>query len=255
MILAIVEGQRRHAQPGLSGECPVCRATTIPKCGEKKIWHWAHKVKQNCDRWWESETDWHRDWKNQFPAEWQEIVHRADDGEKHIADVKTDQDWVIEFQHSNIEPGERRSREAFYENMVWVVDGLPRKKDLKQFMEALSGGKRIIRTPLLVKVHPLNCSLLKDWSTSPVPIFFDFGDKIEPHGLWFLVPMGLDNAAYLFLVGKEDFVGWHCKGVFNPQPLIDELKSLDQKRVRAVNAHNASQRMPQRMARRSRRRF
>jgi hypothetical protein len=41
---------------------------------------------------------------------WQEIVHRSDSGEKHIADVKTDHGWVIEFQHSYLNPEERRSR-------------------------------------------------------------------------------------------------------------------------------------------------
>ena len=128
MKYAIVGELKQEAEPGLSGECPVCEATTIAKCGEKNIWHWAHKGKRNCDRWWENETEWHRDWKNQFPVEWQEVVQIADDGEKHIADVKTDQGWVIEFQRSYIKPEERRSREAFCGNMVWVVDGLRRKK-------------------------------------------------------------------------------------------------------------------------------
>jgi hypothetical protein len=50
----------------------------------------------------ENETEWHRAWKDQFPPEWQEIVHLAGDGERHIADVKTGDGWVIEFQHSYI---------------------------------------------------------------------------------------------------------------------------------------------------------
>jgi len=53
-----------------------------------------------CDNWWENETQWHRDWKNHFPVEWQEVVQIAEDGEKHIADVKTSEGWVVEFQHS-----------------------------------------------------------------------------------------------------------------------------------------------------------
>lgn len=244
MKLAIIDGERREAQPGLSGECPVCKAATISKCGEKNMWHWAHKGKRNCDRWWENETEWHRDWKNHFPVEWQEVVRWADDGEKHIADVKTDQDWVIEFQHSYIKPEERRSRESFYENMVWVVNGLRRKNDLKQFMEAVKGGIQITQEPLLiVKVHPLDCRFLEEWSTSRVSAFFDFGDEIQPHGLWSLVPMSLDHTAYLILVGKEDFIGSHRKGGFNLQSLFDQLKTYEQERVRY-----ASQRMPQRLA-------
>jgi hypothetical protein len=256
MKLAIIDGQRREAQPGLSGECPVCGATTIAKCGEKNIWHWAHKGKRKCDHWWENETEWHRNWKNQFPVEWQEVVQIADDSEKHIADVKIDQGWVIEFQHSHIKPEERRSREAFYGNMVWVVDGLRRKYDLKQFMDAVRGGIQKSQEPLVVKIHPLDCRLVEEWSTSRVPVFFDFGDEIQPHGLWSLVPMGLDYTAYFALVGKEDFVDWHRKGDFNPQPFFDQIKSYEQQeRVRAVKAHYAFQRMPQRMPRRFRRRF
>ena len=79
MKLTIIDGQRREAQPGLTGECPVCEATTIAKCGEKNIWHWAHKGKRKCDHWWENETEWHRNWKNQFPVECQEFVQIADD--------------------------------------------------------------------------------------------------------------------------------------------------------------------------------
>lgn len=262
MKLANIDGQRREAQPGLSGECRVCGATTIAKCGEKNIWHWAHKGKRKCDHWWENETEWHRNWKNQFPVEWQEVVQIADDGEKHSADVKTDQGWVIEFQHSHIKPEERRSREAFYGNMVWVVDGLRRKYDLKQFMEAVRGGIQISQEPLVVKVHPLDGRLVDEWSTSRVPVFFNFGEEIfdfdekfQPHGLWLLIPMGLNHIAYLTLVDKDHFIGWHRKGVFNPQPFIDQMKTYEQQRVQAVKAHYASQRMPQWMPRRSRRRF
>ena len=52
MKLAITDGQRREAQPNLSGECLVCEATTIAKCGEKNIGYWAQKSTRNCDHWW-----------------------------------------------------------------------------------------------------------------------------------------------------------------------------------------------------------
>ena len=45
-------------------------------------------------------------WKNQFPTEWQEIIQRGNTGEKHIADVKTKDGWVIEFQHSEDKVGD-----------------------------------------------------------------------------------------------------------------------------------------------------
>jgi hypothetical protein len=112
MKFAIVEGERREAQPGLSGKCPGCGAVVIAKCGEVRIRHWAHKGTVTCDPWWENETEWHRGWKNEFPDDWQEVRHTAQSGERHIADVKTECGY-IEFQHSPLKPYERRAREAF----------------------------------------------------------------------------------------------------------------------------------------------
>jgi len=100
--------------------------------------HWAHKGSQNCDPCWENETNWHRSWKDSFPKEWQEIVHTNEEsGEKHIADVKTDSDWVLEFQHSPINPEERLSRNSFYPKLVWVIDGIRRLKDKPKFYQTL----------------------------------------------------------------------------------------------------------------------
>ena len=255
MKFALIDGHRREAQPGLSGECPGCGGAMLAKCGNIRVWHWAHRSRRRCDHWWENETEWHRNWKNQFPVEWQEVVQKAEDGEKHIADVKTDQGWVIEFQHSHLGPGERRSREAYYGNLVWVVDGLRRKYDLKQFIEAVSCGIQISQKPLVAKVHPLDCRLVDEWSTSRVPVFFDFGERIQPHGLWLLIPIGQNHTAYLTLVDKHHFSGWHRKGDFSPKPFIDLMKTYEQERVRALKAQYASPRMPQWMPRRSRRRF
>jgi competence CoiA-like predicted nuclease len=114
MRFALVEGRRLEAERSLSGKCPSCGSTMVPKCGERRVRHWAHRGVLQCDHWWENETPWHRNWKNKFPAEWQEIIHQAENGEKHIADVKTTHGRVIEFQHSYLTIDERRSREAFY---------------------------------------------------------------------------------------------------------------------------------------------
>src|SRR5215469_8979083 len=130
MKFACVNGQRQEAQPNLLGKCPACGQPMVARCGEARVWHWAHKGHRDCDPWWENETEWHRAWKDQFPADWQEIVHNAEDDERHIADVKTQNGWVIEFQQSRISPDERRSREAFYQSLVWVVDGLRLKRDV-----------------------------------------------------------------------------------------------------------------------------
>jgi competence protein CoiA len=132
MKFATVQGQKREAVPGAYGACPSCGGTVIAKCGDTRVWHWAHKGARVCDQWWEPETEWHRNWKNEFPADWQEVIHLALDGERHIADVKTTSGRVIEFQHSFLKAEERVAREAFYGRMVWVVDGCRRKRDVSQ---------------------------------------------------------------------------------------------------------------------------
>ena len=217
MQYAQIEGVRREAESGLFGTCPVCSSAVIAKCGERRVRHWAHKGTRHCDHWWEPETEWHRAWKNKFPAEWQEIVHRAPDGEKHIADVKTAFGRVIEFQHSFIKPDERRSREAFYKPMIWVVNGLRRKRDRPGFCKALLGGSRINIELLTYRVPPDRCSILREWLDSNVPVFFDFGIAedivfFKVRVLWRLDPNSSSDAAFLTPVPLQKFIEALNKG-------------------------------------------
>lgn len=183
MKFSMVDGERREAQPKLSGVCPSCGSPMTAKCGAIKAWHWAHQGKRSCDPWWENETEWHRRWKDCFPVAWQEVIQFASDGEKHIADVKTPQGWVIEFQHSRIEIEEKRSREHFYEKLVWVVDGTRLQRDPKQFHLVWTQGKTIGNNPRVRGLDATRCNLLREWSESDVPVFLDFG---IPHQLWWL---------------------------------------------------------------------
>jgi competence CoiA-like predicted nuclease len=123
MQFALIENEKVTPAPGLHGTCPGCGSVMIAKCGKHRLWHWAHKGERSCDPWWETETRWHRTWKNYFAREWQEVIQRDQTGEKHIADVRTSDGMVIELQHSHMKPEERIARENFYRNMVWVVDG------------------------------------------------------------------------------------------------------------------------------------
>lgn len=135
MQYALVDGARQEAFPKGKGVCPTCGADMIAKCGSRIMRHWAHAHAQNCDPWWENETQWHREWKSHFPPEHREVSHTADDGEIHRADVKTPTGIVIEFQHSTMTDQERLSREKFYQNLVWVVDGRGFKRNFDIFHE------------------------------------------------------------------------------------------------------------------------
>ena len=202
MKFALVNGTRNEAKKSLSGSCPVCGSHMIPKCGEKKIHHWSHKGKLECDPWRENETQWHRDWKNNFPVECQEIVHTDEiTGEKHIADVKTKAGIVLEFQHSPITLEEHKSRNDFYKSIVWVVDGLRVKSNLQKVIDALKSGKPM--NLAVLKISSEACSVFKDWISNHAPVFFDFG---VPQ-LVLLLPIGPDGFFYVTTsISKEQFI-------------------------------------------------
>lgn len=209
MKFSLINGRRQEAQPGLSGKCPICDLATVAKCGEIKIWHWAHKGRRTCDAWWENETEWHRAWKGSFPEGWQEIVHKAENGEKHIADIKTDQGWVIEFQYSYIKPEERRSRNAFYPKLAWVVNGTRRKRDVQQFKNALNRSIGVGSHSQIRKILSGECAILKEWGSSNVPVFFDFG---AGPSLWWLLKGAPDGSAYVAPFSRRDFIQIHLGG-------------------------------------------
>lgn len=215
MKFASIEGHRQEAKPGLSGTCPSCGAAVIAKCGDHRVWHWAHKGVRVCDPWWESETEWHRNWKNEFPAGWQEVVHIAPNGEKHVADVKTQSGMVVEFQHSFLKADERKARESFYRKMVWVVDGRRRKRDVAQLLKCI-GPCVFARPPYIL--HSTNyeeCALLRDWNASPMPVYFDLGVREEDGKpiFWRRDPISRNGRVYLTPVSRDSFLKVHREGL------------------------------------------
>lgn len=226
MKFALVNEQRREAQPNLSGACQACSHPMVAKCGETRVWHWAHKGRHPCDPWWENETEWHRAWKEQFPAAWQEFPHRADNGEKHIADVKTDRGWVLEFQRSYIKPEERRSREAFYPKLLCVVDGARRIRDRQQFVNAWEGAVPVGANSHVRRVFSDDCALLRDWGGGPAPVFFDFGR--EEAMLWWLLHRSL-----LVPISRTDFINSHRSGETDITRQFDGLMNARDKLVAA----------------------
>ncbi len=218
MKFALVNGEKIEAAKGVKGLCPSCGSELIDRCGEVKINHWAHKGNRNCDPWWENETDWHRSWKGKFPKDWQEVVHFDESGEKHIADVKTNRGWVIEFQHSYLKPEERRTRNAFYNKLVWVVDGTRRKTDISQFEKAIEESTVICEKPLVRRVHfPEECRLLKEWDSSNSLIFFDFQEvnSTKQIMLWFLYPKISNSEVYISPFPRGYFIEIHNENKFN----------------------------------------
>jgi len=206
MKFAIVEGIKSEPRPKLRGVCTHCEAEMIAKCGNFKVWHWAHKSREMCDPWWEDESIWHRDWKGCFDDDWQEITHQdSTTAERHIADVKNPFGLVVEFQYSPISHEERQSRELFYENMVWVVNG-QRGLDKNYFFMGLQGP--IQNDPLAYQVGWWSKSrLFHNWAHSKVKVFFDFGDD----NLWRLVSFDAEKKVAIVGPMPKSFFIEFCK--------------------------------------------
>jgi hypothetical protein len=172
MLFALVNGQATRATPEARARCPFCDETVIAKCGEIVIWHWAHEAGGgHHDPWWE-ESQWHLGWKEwALEQGWRVEVQIERDSVRHVADVVTPSGWVIELQHSSIDPATIGARERFYGRMVWLWDTVDAADERMKF-NYYEGGKVSVRWK-----HPR-------WSVCVVhrPSYFDIGHGDLLHG-------------------------------------------------------------------------
>ena len=193
MIWALIENKKVEANPNSKGICPICNGKVFSKCGEINVWHWAHNNDENCDKWYEPESFWHKHWKMTFGKDIAEIRIEKD-GKFHIADIRTADDIVIELQNSNISKPIIRQREIFYgERMVWLINGERFKKSLtvndfwedKEYLELISLPRIPVRwkrdNPEITKGE--NDEFFKwinprrSWIDVQRPLFIDFGEE------------------------------------------------------------------------------
>lgn len=219
MKFALINNIKSVAVKGVTGYCPSCNSELIAKCGNKKLHHWSHKKISNCDPWWENEGEWHRRWKNCFPIDWQESIFiDAVTNEKHIADVITSSQLVIEFQNSPISDYERDSRERFYKNMVWVVNGANRKRDYRRFLKA---SKDFIPDPSggIYYVEDTEDFFPNEWLNSSVPVVMDFNEinfvsipTIDNDNLYCLMPFKAHRAYIITIIPRNIFINYTING-------------------------------------------
>jgi competence protein CoiA len=250
MRFASVNDVRLEAAPGLIGCCPNCSQPMIAKCGTQRIWHWAHRSTRNCDSWWEPETIWHRTWKDWFPSEWQEVPLSNQAGQKHVADVRTESGLVIEFQHSPLSPKDRFAREAFHQNMVWVVDGTRLKKDRPRFTGSRRFFRPVLMRGLFITRSPEECFPFA-WLDCNVQVFFDFEGVAETNEkpqanrgtLWCLLAGRVEGQAVIAAISRDTFVDAAQK---HPQIIrsreIMELIAASLRRERMIAELNARSR-------------
>ena len=62
--------------------------------------------------------------------------------------------------------------------------------------------------------HHEECALLRDWNSSPVPVYFDLGTKEDgTHVFWRRDPISRNGRVYLTPVSREDFLQVHREGL------------------------------------------
>jgi hypothetical protein len=114
-LLNLDKTERIEPTPHMKGFCPVCNAGVFSKCGHIKIYHWAHLKNSTCDYYKNKETQWHIDWKNEFPEECRELkIPNAN----RYADVFIN-NWAIEFQ-SIIDIDDICLRHKKYPTTIWI---------------------------------------------------------------------------------------------------------------------------------------
>ena len=159
-------------------------------------------------------------------------------GERHIADVRTSHGLVVEFQHSYIDPNERRAREGFYKTMTWVVDGMRLKRDLNRFIR----GKQDLR-PFGSKVYVTEFPeelLPPAWVGSLVPVIFDFmvtppnDNAQEDFPLYCLLPNRLGYSSVIAEVSRIDFIGMVTRGQWVPW-VNNLITQIEQKNAESRN--------------------
>lgn len=245
MQYAIVNNIKSQAQKGLKGICTYCGAELIAKCGDKKINHWSHKGIRHCDLWWENETEWHRNWKNEFSNNWQEIsLIDKSTNEKHIADILTSQNLVIEFQNSPLNKQELKSRENFYRNLTWVVNGSRLENFYKRFAKGF-GGKRFSNYEIngimqkdIFSIFSPDEIFPNEWLDSKTIVVFDFQDKAilnENYNLinqlFYIIPENrtFRRSAIMVRISRTDFIEEIINGEWKNRlnrPLLTPTNSL-----------------------------
>jgi competence CoiA-like predicted nuclease len=174
MLIAITENNSRSKvqRKGQRGHCPKCGSEVIAKCGQVNTWHWAHKVKQDCD-WYSSESEWHREWKSLFPSNKVEVYMN-----RNRADAIDATGCVWEFQNSYLGGEEIDEREQVYENLLWIWN-------VKGQQKLITFDKYIQDISYEVNWYNLRYEMIYDEGSKKFTSYWeanDFSDKMKSYG-------------------------------------------------------------------------
>lgn len=250
------------------GVCPLCGGELVARKGDQRNDHWAHINGRKCDAWYEPKGEWHRCWQGRFPKEWQEvgISREGSEPERHIADIKTSDDWVIEFQYSHIDTADIGRREQFYGNMVWVVSGTRRvydkpRADLllnRSFVSEDVPFPYVSFSPNPFYDEPGFFS--RYWMDRDKLVFFDFEGTFDKpsseNDLYCLLPGLVERQRIVVRVPQKDFVEGFKSG--RAQEFVDKLNACrahcsEQCRLAALQVEEEKKRLAEEEQRRKER--
>lgn len=236
MLFATVNREKVEALPKTVGTCPLCGRTVFSKCGEVNVWHWAHRKDESCDSWYEPETEWHNNWKLIFGKDHCEIIISRE-GTKHIADIFTRDNIIIELQNSPIQKPIIRKRETFYgERMIWIINGIHFKNNFSTSKIQVNVDAEYFRfyRPQSVQYGKEDISKTKNryrftwswsrksWSNAQRYVFIDFGDD---HLFWVKEGMGTSSGTGI-KVAKAKFIEKYGGDLDLLPTIIDESNEL-----------------------------
>jgi competence protein CoiA len=242
MLFALVDGEKVEAKPNTQGKCQLCESDVFSKCGEINDWHWAHFKDESCDSWYEPESEWHKNWKLIFGKENCEIII-SKDGIRHIADIQTKENVIIELQNSPIPKPIIRQRESFYgEQMIWIINGLHFKNNFKFYppgttISFRSDNKSPDRHGIFINniqettphlKNEVNFSwdwARKSWCDVQRYVFIDFGDETL---FWVMDGMGTSGGKGKHIT-KEIFIKKYGGDLELIETLIDKSNKSSHK--------------------------
>lgn len=192
MLFAKKDGNIIEAVPNEEAFCPHCEQEVISKCGNIKIWHWAHKAIE-CVYSTEPETIWHLRWKRLAQEYGCEVEKRFGN---FIADVYIPDKKIIEFQHSTINTTEILERCQYYNNRGWQINWVfdYQEKDIKNHLRF-----RIVEG-LSEEIKKLK----QKWAKKSINVLFsELGYPVFGH-------VYIDGGSWLFDIKKlyENGNGW-----------------------------------------------
>lgn len=239
---AIVDGIRKHidnVERFTHGECPVCGSELIAKKGPKNAHHWAHARCDKCDAWYQPKGPWHLMWQNLFPEECREVVI-DNGGERHIADIKTANDIVVEVQWSSISTEDIAVREKFYNKMLWIVGAgeASNNKRLGKFIEENVG---VDIAPMAIREISFFFGDIK-WLHCSRPVFVDISGTLEgkylAEELFYIMPSKNSREdVYVCKVTREGLIEALLRG--ETKPFFQRLKDAKAKFLREKQARKA----------------